>query len=258
MSNFRQYSAYYDLLYAKKDYGAEADYVARVLRGANSTVRTVLELGSGTGRHGRLLANLALEVHGVERSAEMAMHAARRTARSGNEGLFSCEVGDLRAFRADRHFDAVISLFHVISYQTTDDDLRAAFQTAAAHLGTDGLFLFDVWHGPAVLAQRPEPRTKEVTDARRRVRRSATPILDAESGTVRVAYEMDCEDFEAGDRVRFGEEHLMRYLFPTEIDRLAREAGFDIVHSEEFLTGAAPSAATWGVAYLARKLDQPR
>jgi SAM-dependent methyltransferase len=258
MSNFSQYSAYYDLLYADKDYSAEAAYVARTLRSAAAATRTVLELGSGTGRHGRLLAGLGFEVHGVERSAAMAAEAARTCAQSVNGGSFTCELGDLRAFHAGRRFDAVVSLFHVISYQTRDDDLAAAFRTAAGHLQAGGLFLFDVWHGPAVLTQRPAVRTKEVADERRRVRRTATPALDIASGTVRVIYEMACEDLATGERVRFSEEHLMRYLFADEIDRLAHGAGFDIVRSEEFLTAAAPSPATWGVAYLTRKSERAR
>ena len=258
MSNFQQYSDYYDLLYADKDYGAEAAYVARTLRSAAARTRTVLELGSGTGRHGRLLASLGFEVHGVERSADMAAQGARACAQSVNGGSFACEVGDLRTFRADRRFDAVISLFHVISYQTSEADLTAAFRTAANHLRGGGVFLFDVWHGPAVLAQRPALRTKDVADQRSRVRRTATPILDSGSGTVHVTYDLDCEDLVTGERVSFSEEHVLRYLFPAEIERLARCAGLEIVRSEEFLTGAAPSPATWGVAYLARKSDLPR
>ena len=253
MSNFRKYSAYYDLLYGDKDYAAEAAYVARMLRGAEPKVATILELGSGTGRHGRLLASHGFRVHGVELSPEMAAQARAESTAEGCATGFGCEVGDLRSFRAGRTFDAVISLFHVISYQTANADLRAAFATAAAHLAHGGLFLFDVWHGPAVLSQRPEVRVKEVADGRRRVRRTATPALDTHGGTVRVTYDMECEDVAAGERSRFGEDHLMRYLFPTEIDLLAGEAGFETLKSEEWLTGAAPSDATWGVAYLMRK-----
>jgi len=256
MSIFRQYSSYYDLLYADKDYGAESAYVARALRSAAAATRTVLELGSGSGRHGRALAELGFEVHGVERSAEMA--ALAMCVRSVNGGSFTCGLGDLRSFRAGRCFDAVISLFHVISYQAGDADLAAAFQTAADHLPTGGLFLFDVWHGSAVLAQRPAVRTKDVADERRRVRRTATPTLDIGSGTVRVAYQMECTDLATGEPVRFAEEHLMRYLFPAEIDSLCQNAGFDIVRTEEFLTRAAPSPTTWSVAYLARKSGEPR
>lgn len=250
MPSFEKYSAFYDLLYADKDYAAEADYVARVLGPA----RSVLELGSGTGRHARLLADRGFDVLGVELSPEMAAEARRRSCDARpSAGSFTCEVGDLRAFRAGRTFDAVISLFHVVSYQTRNDDLAAAFETAAVHLAPGGLFLFDVWHGPAVLTQRPTPRTKQAADARRRVRRTATPTLDTNHGTVRVDYEIACEDLVTGDATRFGETHLMRYLFPTEIGFLAAGAGFERVSSEEFLTGRPPSPETWGVAYLLRK-----
>ncbi|HEX3406423.1 MAG TPA: class I SAM-dependent methyltransferase [Caulobacteraceae bacterium] len=251
MSNFHKYSAYYDLLYADKDYAAEADYVARALGPA----RSVLELGSGTGRHGRLLAERGFDVQGVELSPEMAAEAQSqgRVAAPSGAGSFACEVGDLRTFRAGRTFDAVISLFHVISYQTGNDDLSAAFRTAADHLSPGGIFLFDVWHGPAVLAQQPERRTKQAADAARRVRRTATPTLDTNASTVRVDYDVTCEDLATGETARFGEEHLMRYLFPTEIGFLAAAAGFTQLASEEFLTSHPPSPDTWGVAYLLSK-----
>ena len=61
MPNFRRYSAYYDLLYRDKDYAAEAEYVARLIRSTLPEARRILELGSGTGRHGCLLAAMGFE-----------------------------------------------------------------------------------------------------------------------------------------------------------------------------------------------------
>lgn len=252
-ANFQKYSAYYDLLYADKDYEAEAGYVARVLRNANPGVRTILELGSGTGRHGRLLAAMGLDVYGIERSNEMAVIAQSTTDIVTVGGSFRCEVGDLRVVRLPRTFDAVISLFHVISYQTTDDDLSAGFRTAATHLEKGGLFLFDVWHGPAVLATEPSIREKEAEKGRYRVKRVATPERNAGAKTVKVVYALECEDRESGERAQFQEEHVMRYLFPAEVDQFGSEAGFTLIGTEEFLTGRSPSEDTWGVAYLLRK-----
>ena len=49
-------------------------------------------------------------------------------------------LGDMRTVRLGRKFDAV--LFHdAISYMLTEEDLRAAFETARAHLRPDGLVL---------------------------------------------------------------------------------------------------------------------
>jgi SAM-dependent methyltransferase len=251
--NFQKYSAYYDLLYADKDYEAEAGYVARTLRTANPEVRTILELGSGTGRHGRLLASMGFDVYGIERSIEMAAIAQAITENAAGGGAFRCEVGDLRVVRVSQIFDAVISLFHVISYQTTNDDLRAGFRTAASHLKTGGLFLFDVWHGPAVEATEPSIREKEAAKGRYRVKRVATPERDARAQTVKVIYALDCEDRESGERAQFQEEHVMRYLFPVEVEQFGSETGFTLVSTEEFLTGRPPSEETWGVAYLLRK-----
>src|SRR5258705_12606383 len=68
---FKRYGAYYDLLYRDKDYEAEAEYVARTLRSTNPAMRSLLEFGSGTGRHGRLIARHGFDVFGVERSESM-------------------------------------------------------------------------------------------------------------------------------------------------------------------------------------------
>ena len=255
MPNFQKYSAFYDLLYRDKDYGAEAEYVARKIRSAVPTACSILELGSGTGRHGRLLATMGFDVHGIERSSEMALFAQISVCSrsSDSAGTFTCEVGDICRANLGRTFDGVISLFHVISYQTSNQALQAAFQVASDHLAPGGIFLFDVWHGPAVLSQRPSQRVKEVADERYRVKRTANPELDTNRSTVKIIYEIDCEDRLSGENFRFSEEHVMRYLFPTEVDLLAQTCGLRRVVTEEFLTGQVPSPATWGVTYVLQR-----
>jgi SAM-dependent methyltransferase len=255
-SSFDKYAAYYDLLYQDKDYEAEAEYVARTIHSITSAAGGILEFGSGTGRHGRLLAALGFNVHGVECSAEMVAraHAAARASPVLAAGSFTCEVGDIRSIDLGRTFDAVIALFHVISYQTTNKDLEAVFGIAARHLKLGGVFLFDVWHGPAVLMERPTQRIKRVADDRFEVTRRARPEFNINQNVVKVTYEMQCREHRSGEvAARFSEEHVMRYLFPTEIDLLARACGMSLVMTEEFMTGRSPSASTWGVTYLLQK-----
>jgi SAM-dependent methyltransferase len=255
MSNFQKYSVFYDLLYRDKDYAVEAAYVAQMIRKPIPLARTILELGSGTGRHGRHLAAMGFDVHGIERSPDMVFFARASSCPpcSDTAGSFACEVGDICTAHLGRTFDAVISLFHVISYQTTNQSLQAAFQVATDHLAPGGLFLFDVWHGPAVLSQGLSERVKEVADERYRVKRTARPELDTNRSTVKVVYQMNCENLMSGENVQFSEEHVMRYLFPTEVDILAENCGMRCVATEEFLTGEPPSPSTWGVTYVLQK-----
>ena len=251
---FAAYARYYDLLYSDKDYAAEADYVARTIQSAAPDTRSILELGSGTGRHGRLLAAKGFNVWGVERSPDMvALAGSASTSRTGTRGTFNCTVGDARSIDFGRMFGAVIALFHVVSYQASDADLQAIFAAAARHLVPGGVFLFDVWHGPAVLAQRQERREKRVADGKLEVIRTARPQIDTDRNTVQVNYEIECRERDTGAVERFAEDHLIRYLFPNEIERLAAQCGMRVVRTEEFLTAQPPSPATWSVAYLLRK-----
>jgi SAM-dependent methyltransferase len=252
---FQRYSRYYDLLYRDKNYAKEVEYVVQILRDCLPAARGILEFGSGTGRHGRLLAQEGYEVLGVERSAAMVANAKRigDDAELNPRGNFDCVQGDVRTASMERVFDAVLALFHVVSYQTSNDDLLLTFRNAGRHLRRGGVFLFDVWHGPAVLMEGPDVRVKRVEDDAILLTRIAEPTLDTRASIVDVHYTMLVESKVDGKFVRFQEDHRMRYLFPTEIDMLARQTGFDVERGEEFLTGAKPSESTWGVAYLLRK-----
>ncbi len=247
---FQRYSAYYDLLYSDKDYAGEARYIGGLLRSAAPEARRILEFGSGTGRHGRLLAREGYDVFGVERSAAM---VAACPADDPGPGSFSCVQGDIRTARIDRAFDAVLALFHVVSYQTLLADARLTFANAARHLPPGGVFLFDVWHGPAVVSERPSIRVKRVEDGRTRLIRIAEPEMDSAAGTVTVRYTILAESKADSRLTTFGEEHRLRYFFPSEIELLATESGFAVERTEEFLTGRQPGERTWGVAYLLRK-----
>jgi SAM-dependent methyltransferase len=252
---FGSYALYYDLLYRDKDYAVEAEYVARTIRSVIPDARSILELGSGTGRHGHLLAAEGFIVRGIERSPDMVALArsASGPLAAKTVNSFSCDVGDARSVRLEASFDAVIALFHVVSYQTTDADLQATFATAAIHLRPGGVFLFDVWHGPAVLAQRPEQRVKKTSEDDLEIIRTARPKLDTDRNTVKVTYDIECRNRRSGQITCFSEDHFVRYLFPIEIERFAAQSDMQLMASEELTTGRRPSDETWSVSYLLRK-----
>ena len=250
---FDEYGRYYDLLYRDKDYQAESSYVTTLIR-RDATACSVLELGSGTGRHAELLAQAGFQVIGIERSPQMVESAAQRARNSsGSEGSFRCIVGDVRNTKVSDTFDAVISLFHVVSYQTSDQDLDDTFRNANEHLKPGGSFVFDVWHAPAVLTLRPEVRVKRIETDDILLTRIAEPEVDTNVNCVRVHYTIFIEDRATGTISSLEETHTMRYFSPPEITWLAEKHGFTLVATEEWMTGQTPGPHTWGVVYVLRK-----
>lgn len=237
----------YDLLYQDKDYAAESDLVLELIqRWGRGRPSSILELGAGTGGHGFWLAERGIAVTGVEMSAEMLARARRR------EGL-SLQHGDARTVRLGRTFDAVVALFHVASYQVEDVDLRRLLTTASRHLAPGGIFLFDAWYSPAVLAQGPEVRIRRIEGDGLKVLRVAEPVEDVVRSLVEVNYTFEVTRVSDGTVERATEVHRMRHVSSNEIRILAEEVGFEIVHAEGFPSGAAPSRLTWGVAFVLRR-----
>ena len=243
---FELTSRVYDLLYREKDYAGEVAYLLGLLAEYHGAVKTVLDLGCGTGRHASHLIACGLEVTGVELSPQM-VERAREVPR------LNVIEGDVRDVRLGRRFDAVLALFHVVSYQTTIDDLARTFLTVAEHLDPGGLFVFDVWSTPAVLTQRPETRTRSFADAGLLVVRSAHPVERPHESVVEVKYSLVVSDQGTVEDREIHETHVMRHLTTGEVELLARLSGLIVLRAEEYLTGAAPSDSTWGVCYVLRK-----
>lgn len=253
MSAFDLYAACYDLLYRDKDYSAEADFVAALIGDVAPGAADLLELGCGTGGHAVALAARGWHVHGIDMSAEMVRRALDRRAAAGDAGrrlLF--EQADLRNYRVGRSFDAVISLFHVMSYQTTNFDLLAAMTTARAHLRTGGPFVFDAWYGPAVLSDRPREAVKEASDEQVGVVRRTTPTVHVNANVVDVRFDIDIEDRTSGVRRHVTEDHRMRYLFLPEVEFLLQQSGFALAAAQRWLSDGAPDDRSWYACFVAR------
>jgi SAM-dependent methyltransferase len=252
MSVFGDYSRYYNLLYKDKDYAGEAEYVSGLITRHSPGARTVLDLGCGTGRHDLLLAQMGYIITGIDLSEEMlAVANSQLSTLNFQQSLVDFHQGDIRTVRLGTMFDIVISLFHVMSYQTTNEDIAAAFATARAHLNPGGIFIFDCWYGPAVLTNRPAVRVKRLEDEMISVTRIAEPTMHANENLVDVNYQVYVRDKTNGDVTELRESHLMRYLFRPEVELFLKEAGFNLVESAEWMTGNEAGFASWGVYFLA-------
>jgi SAM-dependent methyltransferase len=255
MTVFDAYGRYYDILYRDKDYDREARYVLDILKDSAPTAKRLLELGCGSGQHAQHFAHAGYHVAGVDVSEQMlAAAGALRDSLPGHTGQrLTFSLGDARTYRNGEIYDAVLALFHVASYQATNEDINAFLDTAYRHCKVGGLLLFDCWYGPAVLTERPDTRIKRLEDDQFAITRIAEPLLDTEQNIVDVQYEVHLREKQTGAVIVVRETHRMRYFFLPELHLLLNAHGFEPILTEEWLTGASPSRSTWGLFTAARK-----
>jgi SAM-dependent methyltransferase len=254
MTVFDGYARYYNLLYRDKDYAGEARHVHEVIQKHHPGAATLMEMGCGTGGHAVHLADIGYRIHGIDQSRPMLDQAARSTdsmaAATASRLTFS--QGDIRQVRMDERFDAVIALFHVISYLPTTKDQEAAITTACHHLKAGGIIIFDAWYGPAVLTDRPAVRIKRMADDQTEVLRIAEPVLHVNENLVDVHYEILVRDRQTDRVATLQETHRMRYLFKPEVERLFSGCGLQWVDCFEWMSGRPPGHDTWGVCFVGR------
>lgn len=250
---FGAYADCYDLIYREKDYSAEADKVQVALHKQGILQGSILELGCGTGQHAMLLADKGFSIHGVDLSDDMLDRAKARLAQHPDmDGQIEFSQGDVRTVKLGHCFDAVTSLFHVVCYQTTEQALAETFLTAADHLEKGGVFLFDLWYGPAVRRSPPELRVKRAADESLSVVRIAEPEHLERLNIVKVHYQVFSKYSVDQNWSMFEETHTVRYLFDKEIRFSLDATGFDVIGIFDWATDQLANDQSWNAYCIAR------
>jgi SAM-dependent methyltransferase len=252
---YADFARFYDLIYRDKDYAAESDFVYKLIKKYTPGSKSVLELGCGTGIHARYLAEQGLEVSGIDFSMQMLEKAQARRQALPSEvaGKLDFSSGDARHIRLGKTFDAVIALFHLMSYQVSNADINATLLTAVEHLNQGGVYIFDYWYGPTVLTERPTVRVKRVEDETVSLVRVVEPVLHANENYVEVNYQFFVQDKKTGAIETFREHHRMRYLFQPEIDLFLVNAGLKTCEHGAWMTGGAAGFDTWSAYSIGQK-----
>ena len=237
---------------AGKDYTGEVDTVINYLRRRGISKGSVLELGCGSGGHAFELVNQGFNVTGVDCSKEMLKLAREKATTSLQFASPKFLLSDVRSLALQESYDVVLSLFHVVSYQISDNDLKETFATAARHLRSGGVFLFDCWYGPAVIWQQPERRVRRIDRDGIVAERLAEPEHFSHENRVCVNFKITMHGSGLDGPETFVEAHNMRYLFSPEI-REFLNSDFEDIDIFAWGTCQPPSREDWTAVVLARR-----
>ena len=134
--------AFYDALYAFKDYAYEAERLHRIIQdNKHSEGTSLLDVACGTGQHVYHL-RAQYQVEGLDLNSEMLAIAHQRCPQ------VSFHQGDMLDFYLDRSFDVVTCLFSSIGYLKTVRDLKKALANMARHLHPGGVLIIEPWLSP--------------------------------------------------------------------------------------------------------------
>lgn len=140
MDAYTGFAQVYDLFMDNVPYEHWCAHICAVLAAHRITDGTLLELGCGTGRMTRLLAERGYDMIGVDNSVEMLAIAAG--ADDSQEILYLQQ--DMQELELNQKVRAVFSACDCINYVPGEDGLRSVFERVRRCLLPRGLFLFDM------------------------------------------------------------------------------------------------------------------
>lgn len=246
--SFEYISNYYDLIYGDKDYEKEVTFIENIFNHIHKPEK-ILEIGCGTGNYTKILLERGYKITGLDISENMLTIAKQKC---------TCDFarGDMRDFALNGKFDACIAMFAVMGYVTENSDIVKALKNIRAHLEPNGLFVFDVWNGLAVLRTLPELRVKVVENDKVKIIRIADPKLRSFDHVCEVNYKLIVLNKEDNTFNEFDEKHVVRFYFPQEIKHLLSETGFEVLKICPFLDLAGRVDETvWNIAVVAKMVE---
>lgn len=218
-----------------EEYAREAACWRRALRDKLGPGRhRILELGAGGGHN---LSHLAgeFEATAVDISEPMLAHSMRL-----NPGV-DHRVGDMRTVRLGRTFAAVL-IHDAINHMLSEEELGAAFLTAAAHLAPGGVLITapddfrETFRGPRICHRTHSDGETELTYF------EYTHEPDPAGATLETVM---VYMIRRQGRLRIEHDRFLTGLFPRATwDRLLHEAGFPAVE-ERRCTGTGEDHEHW-------------
>jgi len=202
----------YDSWYAAFDERC-IDLLAEFARGGSA-----LELGIGTGRIALPLRQRGVDVHGVDASPAM---VAKLRAKRGGDAI-PVAMATFADFSLDGRFALAYIAFNTFFAPVTQEEQIRCMETVARHLSPGGRFVIEAF----------------VPDLARFVSNQTVGVVGLESSEVRI----DASLLDVTDQ-RITSQHIvltergtrlypvtLRYVWPSEMDLMARIAGLRLEH----------------------------
>lgn len=251
MEAYAVFSAIYDEFMDNIPYEKWGDYITDILKSHGISGGLVCDLGCGTGRMTRYMADKGYDMIGVDISEEMLLCAREQEESAGRILYLNQDMCELELYGT---VGAVISVCDSMNYILDADDFCTVLRKVNNYLEKDGLFIFDVktpYFYSNVLADSVQVDNRE----------DATLIwendYDAETGIN--AYELtmflaDCDTPDIYEK--YTEYHEQRAYGIDEIKEMIKDSGMELVGVYDECTFNEPGEHSERVYFVVRETYQ--
>lgn len=220
---YESFAQVYDMFMDNVPYEAWKEYILREFEKEKIDSGLVLDLGCGTGRMTRLLAEAGYDMIGVDVSEEMLM-TARDISAEAEDGILYL-LQDMREFELYGTVRAVVSVCDSMNYIMEEEELYQVFSLVNNYLDPGGLFVFDLntmYKYEKLLAENTICETREegsfiwenYYDSKERVNEYDLTLFIREEGDLYRKYE---------------ETHFQRAYSIQKVKELLERAGLSFV-----------------------------
>jgi SAM-dependent methyltransferase len=222
---FVRTAAFYDAVYAAKNYAAETEKLrALIAAHRRSPGNRLLDMACGTGRHMELLSG-QFAVEGLDLDAGLLDVARERLP-----GV-ALHHGDMIDADLGRQFDVVTCLFSSIGYVVTVERLNAAIANFARHVVPGGVVVVEAWFGPDLKPDRVTQVLVELPPYK--ISRMGTITVDGRISTLHFHYLIG----RPGEIIYEYEAHVMGLFSDDDYRHAFRAAGLEVSAVPEGISG---------------------
>jgi SAM-dependent methyltransferase len=201
-----------------------------------------LELGIGTGRVALPLAARGLKMYGIDSSPAM---LEKLRAKPGSEDI-QLHQGSFVNIPFEEKFDLIFVVFSTFYGLLTQEEQIQCFQSVAAHLNSNGLFVIEAFVPD--LTRYQGGQSVRVVQLENQQSRLVASLLDPVNQII-------TSQFIVLDKSRTDIKPVrIRYVWPSELDLMARLASLKLVHhwddwkQSPFSSNSGKHIAVYGLA----------
>ncbi len=216
--NYDELAKFYDKIF-NKDYEKEVNFIVKIFKRYN--VKTILDVGCGTGEHIQRLENLGFKCDGLDISQKMIDIAKKKTK---NARFYRA---DMKNFDLRKKYDAILCMFATFNYNISIHEAKRTLTNFKKHLTRKGLVLLDlhnVWK-----------------NGKKEIKNKNTEVIMKWVFNKKTRIEKTNAVFKIGNKV-IKDTHTFRIFSIRELKQLFTEVGFKKIIFYENYTLKKPTS----------------